>query len=137
MRVSTFDAIDNKKGARKDNVQKLAVQPATAATAITTAATAATTTTTTTTSTTTTTNRSASLPASSTMSFYKSCNETKQDEPTNHLDGAAVASLCAGLREHGGAAARRGLLSSSAQVSRVGFGAVFFQCIRIYQVSVG
>ncbi|CAE7883768.1 CPK2 [Symbiodinium microadriaticum] len=25
------------------------------------------------------------------------------DEPTNHLDGAAVASLCAGLREHGGA----------------------------------
>ncbi|CAE6971845.1 ABCF1 [Symbiodinium natans] len=25
------------------------------------------------------------------------------DEPTNHLDGAAVASLCTGLREHGGA----------------------------------
>jgi len=25
------------------------------------------------------------------------------DEPTNHLDGAAVASLCAGLRAHGGA----------------------------------
>ena len=35
----------------------------------------------------------------------------KQDEPTNHLDGAAVASLCAGLREHGGAAAGRGLFA--------------------------
>ena len=30
-----------------------------------------------------------------------------EDEPTNHLDGAAVASLCRGLREHGGVAPRQ------------------------------
>ena len=31
------------------------------------------------------------------------------DEPTNHLDGAAVASLCAGLREHKGVVPRHSL----------------------------
>eukprot|EP00913_Durusdinium_trenchii_P035108 g32842.t1 len=44
-----------------------------------------------------------SLPPDLQTSFcWTARSELGTDEPTNHLDGAAVASLCAGLREHKG-----------------------------------